>query len=397
MAWVTPVVMVETERIKVPVLMYHSISPEYDLIPAPGQSVRPEIFAAHLRILEEHGYTTHTLSELCAHLTGEIPLTGKPVVITFDDGYLDNYVFAFPLLERFGMKATIFVSEDFIDHAQEPRARVHGKSDPQAGAYLSWPEMREMVESGLVEIESHGKTHDLLPRTDRVVDYHRPGVRNPWLAWRLFPSEKWKWFRRKESELGYGYPVFESGPALEAPAFVPDEGLVRRLVQCVEDGGGHDFFDRDGWRRELDGIVDDYRMECGGSIGHKEAEEDWRERVRRDLIDSRIRLSRGLGREVRFLAWPHDAYNAEIKTIALEEAGYRATSGGIHQNEPGADARGFSRIPAGEGLLGRRWRTVDLWLFQAQLRLFRGNHFYYPPAFFANRIRGLVHRVAPPG
>ncbi|MAE70139.1 MAG: hypothetical protein CME06_06680, partial [Gemmatimonadetes bacterium] len=392
---VTRAVMVQTGPVKVPVLMYHSVAPEFDLVPAPGLSVRPEVFSAHLQLFREEGYTTHTLSELRAHLTGEEQLHGKPLVITFDDGYLDNYLHAFPLLRRYNAKATIFVAADFVEDTRTLRKQPSA-DDQIHGAYLGWPEIREMVESGLVEIESHAATHDLLPRADRVVDFYRPGLRFPWLAWRLFPKEKPRWFLRRPDEIGYGRPIYESGSALEGPCFKPDREVEERLMARVREGGGKPFFRRIGWREELERVVEEYRFEHEGGTGRFETDEEWRERVREELVGSRVRLSRGIGRQVRFLAWPYDRFNEKIEAIAIGEAGYEATTSGIHQNEPGDDARGISRIPAGEAMLGRPWRRGDLWLLRANLALFRGNYLYYLPAFFANRIRDLVMRVSPP-
>lgn len=396
---VTRAVMVQTDPMKVPVLMYHSVAPDFDLIPAPGLSVRPEVFAAQLQLFRDEGYSTHTLSELRTHLTGEMPLQGKPLVITFDDGYLDNFVFAFPLLKQFGAKATIFISADFVDQAKTPRRKVRtpgDRSEEGGGAYLSWSEIREMVDSSLVEIESHAASHDLLPRSDRVVDYHRPGIRNPWLAWRLFPGEKPRWFMRRAHELGFGRAIYETGPALDGPCFLPDPGLDSRLIEYVARRGAGAFFRRRNWREELDRITGEYRAEQQGCVGRMETDDEWRERVREELIGSRVRLSRGLGREVSFLAWPHDRFNDQVAEIALDEAGYVATSAGLHHNEPGADASGFSRIPAGEAMLGRPWTRGDLWLLRANLALFRGNYLYYLPAFVASRVRDLVLRIAPP-
>ncbi len=392
---VTRAVMVQTDTVKVPVLMYHSVAPRFDLVPAPGLSVRPEIFAAHLQLFREEGHTTHTLSELRGHLTGETPLHGKPLVITFDDGYLDNYLHAFPLLRRFGAKATIFVAADFVEDLSDVRGAADGEQAPQ-GAYLGWAEIREMVASGHVEVESHAASHDMLPRADRVIDYFRPGLRNPWLVWRTFPREKPRWFLRRGEDIGYGRPIYEVGSALEGPCFRPDAEIEQRLMARVREEGGKSFFRKIGWREELDRVVDLYRDEHEGATGRFETEEEWRDRVREELVGSRVRLSRGIGRPVKFLAWPHDRFNQQIEAIAIGEAGYEATTSGIHQNEPGDDARGISRIPAREAMLGRPWKRGDLWLLKANLALFRGNYLYYLPAFFANRIRDFVMRLAPP-
>jgi peptidoglycan/xylan/chitin deacetylase (PgdA/CDA1 family) len=141
---------------KVPILMYHYLStpPEDADVYRRDLSVSPELFAAQLdRILAE-GYTTISLDELLLNLTQGAPLPEKPVIITFDDGYRDNYQNAFPLLRERGMTATFFVVTDFIDE-QRPN-------------YLTWDMVREMAAAGM-SFGSHGRNHVSL--RDKDTDY----------------------------------------------------------------------------------------------------------------------------------------------------------------------------------------------------------------------------------
>lgn len=133
-------------RLHIPVLMYHYLStPPADAdIYRHDLSVPPERFAAHLDRLLAEGYTTVNLYQVIDALQRGIPLPDKPVVITFDDGYRDNYENAFPLLKERSMQATIFVVTDFIDEERP--------------AYLTWEMAREMLVAG-ISIESHGRNH----------------------------------------------------------------------------------------------------------------------------------------------------------------------------------------------------------------------------------------------
>ena len=132
--------------VKIPILMYHYVSTP----PADADAYRvdlstaPDLFAAHLDRLLAEGYTTISLYQLLAHLAYGEPLPEKPVVITFDDGYRDNYENAFPLLRERGMTATFFVITDFVDE--------------QRPLYLSWDMAREMLAGGM-SIESHSRNH----------------------------------------------------------------------------------------------------------------------------------------------------------------------------------------------------------------------------------------------
>lgn len=128
----------------VPILTYHRFGE--------GRSrmvVGAEAFASQLQYLADNGYEVIRLSRLLAFLEGREPLPRRAVVITMDDGYASAYRVALPLLRKHGFPATVFVYTDFIG----------------AGDALSWAQMREMVDSGLIEIHSHAKTHDNLLET----------------------------------------------------------------------------------------------------------------------------------------------------------------------------------------------------------------------------------------
>ena len=137
----------------VPVLMYHYLSaPPADAdVYRLDLSVTPELFAAHLDAMLAAGYTTITPYQLLANLTQGAALPERPVLLTFDDGYRDNYENAFPLLRERGMTAAFFVVTDFIDD--------------QLPAYLTWDMVREMVAGGM-SIESHGRNHVSLKNKD---------------------------------------------------------------------------------------------------------------------------------------------------------------------------------------------------------------------------------------
>ena len=124
---------------KVLVLNYHKI--DYTFI---SLAVRPEDFDNQMKYLRDNGYHTINPDELYEALAGNGTLPENPVLITFDDGYEDNYANAYPILKKYGFKATIFVATGFLDK--------HKKG------YLSWDEAREMNKNG-INIESHTVNH----------------------------------------------------------------------------------------------------------------------------------------------------------------------------------------------------------------------------------------------
>lgn len=141
-------------RIRVPILMYHYVSPlpeEPDDIRA-GLTVEPDIFRAHLQYLQEQGYTSISLYDLDQALMLGTELPSRPVILTFDDGYLDHYTVAFPLLQEFGFTATFFI--------------ITARADTHDPAHLSWAQITEMSAAGM-DMESHTKNHMDLRERER--------------------------------------------------------------------------------------------------------------------------------------------------------------------------------------------------------------------------------------
>ena len=124
----------------VPVLNYHQIE-EKNGNPL---TLWPDQFEAQMAYLADAGYTTITIDEMMDALENGTPLPEKPVIITFDDGYADNYEYAYPILKKYGFKATIFLIYDLTNTYPN---------------YLTWEQINEMKESGLIHFESHTMTH----------------------------------------------------------------------------------------------------------------------------------------------------------------------------------------------------------------------------------------------
>lgn len=143
-------------KLKVPIFFYHKIGTPADDASNPHLYVPLENFTAQMRYLSRHGYNTLTLSELSRALDNKIKLPRRSVIITFDDGHLDNYENAFPVLEQYNLKATIFVVSDFI--GQEANWQSKEKvSEP----LVSWNQIYQMQKKGIT-FASHTCTHPML-------------------------------------------------------------------------------------------------------------------------------------------------------------------------------------------------------------------------------------------
>jgi peptidoglycan/xylan/chitin deacetylase (PgdA/CDA1 family) len=139
----------------VPILLYHSVSDSPSSFIAPF-TVSPDTFARHLDAVAASGATTLTVSELRAALDGHQPLPQRPVLVTFDDGFLDTLTVAAPLLAERGMSMTAYVTTGVV-----------GGTSPGGDPMLSWSQTAELAASG-AEIGGHSHTHpelDTLPVT----------------------------------------------------------------------------------------------------------------------------------------------------------------------------------------------------------------------------------------
>lgn len=137
-------------------MMYHAFDESRSIIAIP-----PAVFAWQMRWLHENGYQVIPLSRLVQYLRNADPLPARSVVITFDDGFETIYTYAFPVLVRYGLPATVFLVAGYCgrqnDWPNRPLTVPHL-------SLLSWTQIREMDRRG-IEFGAHSLSH---PRLDRL-------------------------------------------------------------------------------------------------------------------------------------------------------------------------------------------------------------------------------------
>ena len=136
----------------VPMLLYHKVDEIPPGVRHPEIYVAPTRFAEQLALLRRLGMRGITVADYVAYRRGERPLPPRPVVITFDDGYRSNYEIAFPLLQRFGFPATIFLVSALLGGRN-----VWDPEEPQE-PLLEICHIREMQRAG-IDFQSHTRTH----------------------------------------------------------------------------------------------------------------------------------------------------------------------------------------------------------------------------------------------
>lgn len=326
----------------VPILNYHSVSGDQRWLNWVGPiSVTPETFDRQLDLLRALGCAILSTSALVTARRDGTPLPRRPVVIHFDDGYLDNWVAAYPILRRHQTPATIFALVDFIDRELAPRPSLDDVAagrckagDLRWDGYLNLGELRALQAGGLVDVEAHGTDHSHVDTGPEVIAEITP---ENWrqlscLQWAAMTGCRAEWHRcAAPPALPVGTPVRRHAPALAAHAWL---------------------------------------------AGRLETDAQYRERVQAILQRSRLALGQALGKEISIFCWPENHTTPVARALA-HEVGFVATTAGSGENRADEPWQILSRLSVTEGILGWRWAWLDDLWFRANVRLFQGNYYWY--------------------
>lgn len=133
--------------VSLPIVMYHSILRDARF--QGNYVVSPETLDGDFAWLQKHGYHAVVVRDLLNYVDGRAPLPENPVMITFDDGYYNNYYYAYPLAKKYGTKIVISPVGYYTD------LFTGGDADHPNYSYLTWGEIEEMACSGFVEVQNH--------------------------------------------------------------------------------------------------------------------------------------------------------------------------------------------------------------------------------------------------
>jgi len=220
-------------RNEIPIFIYHD--------------VEPESFAADLEFLRRNRYQTLSLQEFIQRSGGQ-GVRSNAVLLTFDDARKSFHSVALAVLREFGARATLFAPTYWMNSADPTRA-------PADDLFMSWDELRDCTESGLVDVQSHAHRHALVCVLDRVVGFATPEL--------LSRYDIYDWPMRHTSagdQLGrpaLGTPIYEAAPLLSASGrFLESEAAARACCESVERAGGAGFFSQPDWLKQLRRVHD---------------------------------------------------------------------------------------------------------------------------------------------
>ena len=190
-------------------LMYHSIDSEKN-----KGGIFVDEFEEHIKWIKDK--KTFKMEELKGL---DYTLPPNSILITFDDGYKNNYTLAFPILKKYNIKATIFLNTKFIEKDE---------------TYLNWDEIREMYKSGLIDFQLHTHSHQLTVKDIEVLAFY-DNESSPY-----FKRESYSLFfdgnydEKKDAKKLNGLPVFKLRSKISIPGYKPKKNFVEKYRSIVE-------------------------------------------------------------------------------------------------------------------------------------------------------------------
>lgn len=254
-------------------LMYHSVDSEKG-----KGGIFVDEFKEHIKWIKDK--KTFKMEELKGL---DYKLPKNSILITFDDGYKNNYTLAFPILKKYNMKATIFLNTKFIEKDE---------------AYLNWAEIREMYESGLVDFQLHTHSHQLtIKNIDVLAFYDRES--SPY-----FKRESYSLFfdgnydEKSDAEKLNGLPVFKLRSKISIPGYKPKKDFVekyRKIMELQEDNMSE---------KEKKEFLNKLFKKRKDEFFDKISEEQFRKTVEFEILENKKIISEKLGKTPDCLAYP---------------------------------------------------------------------------------------------
>ena len=318
---------------KIPVFYYHSVAPaeEPDWINS-FLTYKLQYFSDFIQYLVRNRFKFISLDEYFFLKFQNDLSKNKLICITFDDGYLDNYVFVYPILKQYGAKATIFISPEFVQENEFIRPTLEdvwqGKvnhTELRNIGFISWNELRIMQESDIFDIQSHTLTHTKYFISDRIVDFHNPGSDYLYPISNLFPLKKPYYITDKDfaSLIPFGTPFFEEESAITCRKVTINDHFYKECVNLLTNTDWNKYSFNDCFLT-VEKAYKDYSI-SGKLITQIETDNEYKIRVTNELVESKRILEQNLNKPVNHVCWPHGDYNDFSHSMA-KEVGYHSSS-----------------------------------------------------------------------
>lgn len=309
--------------------MFHSVGSE-KLLFKKQLSVSISHFEHFCRFLKRKNYNTILLDEWY-NLQNNNLFENNSIALTFDDGYLDNWVFAYPILKKYSLKGTVFINPELVDPFDKLRPNLEDvwkgnikKNELKTFGFLSWPEIKKMDSKGILQAQSHSMSHNSYFKSDKLLDFYFEQPEYDWMNWYYNSGGKHNY--PTENQASYilkGFPVFENDRALSIRRFYPYVDFIHSLTSHTKKMEKEEYPISE-IKNHLFKIGKEYYNKFG-KFGYYESEEDMENRYRYELFESKSILEEKLKHPVDFLCWPGGSYN-DISMELSKAAGYKAST-----------------------------------------------------------------------
>ena len=271
-------------------LMYHSVDSEKG-----KGGIFVDEFEEHIKWIKDK--KTFKMEELKGL---DYKLPKNSILITFDDGYKNNYTLAFPILKKYNMKATIFLNTKFIEKDE---------------AYLNWDEIREMYKSGLIDFQLHTHSHQLTVKDIEVLAFY-DNESSPY-----FKRESYSLFfdgnydEKKDAKKLNGLPVFKLRSKISIPGYKPKKNFVEKYRSIVE-------LQENKSEKEKKKFLNRLFKEKKDEFFDKISEEQFKETVKFEILENKKIISEKLGKVPDCLAYPwghrYKGNREDIKKLGVD-------------------------------------------------------------------------------
>ncbi|WP_025209708.1 polysaccharide deacetylase family protein [Hippea sp. KM1] len=291
------------------ILCYHNI--DY------GKRIDPDTFEKNLITLKENGFKPIRLSEIYSYIENNKPLPNKTVHITFDDGYADNYIYAYPILKKHGFFATIFiiankVSDGIKRATYEELAGMNiankAKELIERSTYVSWSELVLMLDSGVFEVGSHSLNHRACFCCPKIHTFNK--------------DNSYDWFLELTNDRRLGLPIYHKKWECTTLCMRDDPRLRDYLAEFVKNEGGVLFFKRKDALSVLRKKARTFIRKNGLKVLF-DTQKEKEERIEREIYQSKRIIEERLNRKIDFFCYPWGHYDEDV-IYHLQKAGYKA-------------------------------------------------------------------------
>lgn len=365
---------------KIPVLYYHSVAPfknpswDYSFL-----TYELHYFEDLLKYLRSAKYDFIFLDELYKLKSRNLSSNKKLICLTFDDGYLDNWVYIFPLLKKYDACATIFIAPEFMQDNKAVRPNLEDvkngdveKDALQTLGFLSWQEIKLMQASGYVDFQSHTMTHTKLYAGDKLRGFHHPGADYLYPVANKHPRLKPYYITSPEFKnmLPYGTPFFEEKSAIICRKITINPDFESECSDLLK-GYNWSAYNFDECLQKVKPCYDHY-VSSGSLILEQETEASFEKRQNEEIALSKATIEAYLNKPVNHICWPHGDYDAHCHHVALR-AGYKSSHIVYRTGEENYLPDRFDRISSG-AVAGNR----SLTLLKAKLKIkaYRGEKMF---------------------